>query len=318
MTMESLAEIYRTFAKREASGISPTYEAYAYSVAESGTLLELLLQLPSGKQQPNLLFAATRHVIGLPDHGEDFSQHVLRAWEEIMPVVLSRSTQTNEPGRCACFLPAFAQIEGPLSILEVGASAGLCLLPDLYGYDYGQSVLAPARPDGPIFPCKASAQTPLPQAHPQIAWRAGLDLNPLDVGKEEDMSWLKTLVWPEQKARRTRLEAAIEIAKSHPPRVVTGDLIAQTEALASEAPYGTRLVIFHTAVLNYVSPETRKEFAVLVKDLGAEWLANESVRTLPDVAPASILEAHPGAFVLSRNGRAIACTGPHGQFVEWL
>ena len=108
MTMESLAEIYRTFAKREANGISPTYEAYAYSVAESGTLLELLLQLPSGKQQPNLLFAATRHVIGLPDHGEDFSQHVLRAWEAIMPVVLSRSTQTNEPGRCACFLPAFA------------------------------------------------------------------------------------------------------------------------------------------------------------------------------------------------------------------
>lgn len=318
MRMETLADSYRTFAKREASGISPTYEAYACSVAESGTLLELLLQLPSGKQQPNLLFAATRHVIGLPDQDTDFARHALGAWDAIVPVILSRSTQTNEPGRCACFLPAFAQLEGPLAILEVGASAGLCLLPDLYGYDYGRSVLAPARQGGPVFPCQASAQTPLPHAHPQIAWRAGLDLNPLDVGKDEDMDWLKTLVWPEQKTRRTRLEAAIEMAKSQPPRVIAGDLIAQTEALASEAPSGTRLVIFHTAVLTYVSPEARKEFAVLVKDLGAEWLANESVRTLPDVAPSAILEAHPGAFVLSRNGHAIARTGPHGQFIEWL
>jgi hypothetical protein len=44
--------------------------------------------------------------------------------------MLSRSTQTNEPARCATLLPVLAQLPQPLALNEVGASAGLCLLPD--------------------------------------------------------------------------------------------------------------------------------------------------------------------------------------------
>ncbi len=48
-----------------------------------------------------------------------------------------RSTQTNEPARCATVLPVLAQLPQPLALLEVGAAAGLCLLPEYYAYDYG-------------------------------------------------------------------------------------------------------------------------------------------------------------------------------------
>ncbi len=48
----------------------------------------------------------------------------------------TRSTQTSEPGRCATLLLLLARLPQPLALLEVGASAGLCLLPDRYGYDY--------------------------------------------------------------------------------------------------------------------------------------------------------------------------------------
>ena len=40
-------------------------------------------------------------------------------------------------------LPVLAQLPQPLALLEVGASAGLCLMLDSYGYDYGNRVLCP-------------------------------------------------------------------------------------------------------------------------------------------------------------------------------
>lgn len=318
VSTRELADRYLGFARREAHGVSPTYESYTTSAAESNDLLNRLLDLPTGKQQPNLLLAATRHAVGLPEADADFAQHVLDSWDEIRPIILSRSTQTNEPGRCACLLPALAQFEEPLAIIEVGAAAGLCLIPDRYGYDYGRARLPAVEDAAPVFPCKASDQTPIPPSLPAIAWRAGLDLNPLDVRSDEDMQWLKTLVWPEQTDRFSRLEAAIAVARRDPPNVIAGDLIEATEALAEQAPTDSRLVIFHTAVLNYVAPEVRKEFATLVNDIGAEWLANEGASILPEIASMNMLEDRPGAFVLSHNGRAIARTGPHGQFVDWL
>ena len=54
--------------------------------------------------------------------------------------MLSRATQTNEAGRCATLLPSLAAISAaedkPLALIEVGASAGLALFPDRYGYEY--------------------------------------------------------------------------------------------------------------------------------------------------------------------------------------
>lgn len=315
---EKLAIRYRSFAEREAQGISPTYERFANEVAANADLLARLQSLPEAKQQPNLLFAATRHAVGLPADGLDFARFVLKAWAAIEPVILARSTQTNEPGRCACLLPALAQIEQPLALIEVGAAAGLCLLPDRYGYDFGSVRLDAPEPDAPIFPCRASENTPIPSLLPDVAWRAGLDLNPLDVRNEDDMNWLRTLVWPEQTERCERLDAAIAVAQRDPPRLVAGDLLTRTEALAAEAPCDSRLVIFHTAVLNYVAPEVRRSFAELVRDIGAVWLANEGARILPGVMQDHDVSDQPGAFVLSVNGQAIARTGPHGQFINWL
>ena len=66
----------------------------------------------------------------------------------------------------------------------------------------------------PVFSCATSGHPPLPQHHPEIIWRAGLDLNPLDVRNPEDTDWLETLVWPGQDARLARLRAAIAVAQN--------------------------------------------------------------------------------------------------------
>jgi uncharacterized protein DUF2332 len=69
----------------------------------------------------------------------EFRGWLLERRDEILAVLLARRTQTNEPARCATLLPLLATLPQPLALLEVGASAGLCLLADRYAYDFDGS-----------------------------------------------------------------------------------------------------------------------------------------------------------------------------------
>jgi hypothetical protein len=229
----------------------------------------------------------------------------------------SRSTQTNEPARCATLLPVLARLPQPLALLEVGASAGLCLLPDHYGYDYGGVVL-PAAARSPTFRCAANGATPVPAAMPRIVWRAGLDLNPLDAADPAQTAWLETLVWPEQTERLANLQAALRIAVAIRPRVVKGDLTGDGLArLAREAPSDATLVVFHTAVLAYVAdPADRQAFATRAMQLGT-WISNEMPAVFPDIAKRAVRGA-PGRFLLAVNGTPVAWADPHGASLDWI
>src|SRR5208282_1681981 len=177
--LTGLSDRYVRFAEIEAQGRSPSYAALARSVANDHDVLSFLVTLPRAKQQPNLLLAAVRHLFGVSADWPHFRRTLLANTDAVRSVMLARSTQTNEPARCAVLLPALAQLPQPLALIEVGASAGLCLLPDFYGYDYGSRSIHPdtVEQDYPVFACSASRATPLPPGMPQIIWRAGVDLN---------------------------------------------------------------------------------------------------------------------------------------------
>ena len=132
-TVSDTAALYRRFAEVEARGRSPRYEALALGVAGDADLLALLDGLPAPKRKPNLLLASVRHVGGaIPSDWHAFRETATTRWTEVRAAMLARSTQTNEPGRCATLLPLLAALPQPLALIEVGASAGLCLLPDCY------------------------------------------------------------------------------------------------------------------------------------------------------------------------------------------
>lgn len=319
--LERVGAVYRRFADEEARGRSPLYEALARGVAENAQLLKLLAGMPPPKRQPNLLFAAVRHIAGVQEDWPSFHCVMLTRWGEIQAVMLSHSTQTNEPGRCATLLPVFARLPQPLALIEVGASAGLCLLPDRYAYRYGDHAVRPDDicADAPVFPCRASSGTPLPRAIPRIVWRAGLDLNPLDVADAAQTAWLETLVWPEQTGRAERLRAAMRIARADPPRLVQGDLRDGVATLAAEAPKDATLVVFHTAVLAYLPGETeRRAFAMAVTSCCDYWVSNEAPRVLPDIAARAPAQPPRERFILAVNGVPVAWTEPHGAALEWI
>jgi hypothetical protein len=239
--------------------------------------------------------------------------------EEVLATIMAHRTQTNEPARCATLLPLLATLPPPLALLEVGASAGLCLLVDRYGYDYDGHRVAPlvrVGVDPPTFACRARGGTPLPARGVEVVWRAGLDLEPVDVHDADQVAWLEALVWPGEGDRLTLLRAALAVARADPPRVVAGDLRHNLVELAAEAPAGATLVVFHTAVLAYVAdPAERAAFADTVRRLGAMWIANEALGVLGDTGD----EPWPrGRFLLSRDGRPVAWTDPHGTAIDWL
>jgi hypothetical protein len=310
---------YIRFADHEARGRSALYEALARGVAGDGDVLQFLLTLPEHKRQPNLLLAAVRHLVGTAADWAAFRAALLTDPDAVRAVMLARATQTNEPARCATLLPVLAALPQPLALIEVGASAGLCLLPDYYAYDFGAGIVGPDRDAGPppVFACSVSAGTPVPAAAPRVVWRAGLDLNPLDVSDASHAAWLETLVWPEQTERLDRLRAATRIAAAVRPRVVKGDLLGEAlPRLCREAPDGATLVVFHTAVLAYVAEAAKRQgFAQSVMSLCPYWVSNEQPAVFPRQTAGT---APPGWFVMSVNGSPVAWTDPHGAALEWI
>lgn len=340
------AEWYRHFGTVDAPGNSACYARWSVGIAADAELIRRIEEWPYNKRQPLLMLAAARYLGAQIGPYADFRNFLDSNWADVSRIVLSRATQTNEAGRCASLLPSLAQIaatEGrPLALLEVGASAGLALFPDRYGYEFvagggdgaaaGRTVRrlvpAPAPPGSfPVLRCTVSGPVPVPDELPRVVWRAGIDLNPLDVRNPDDVAWLEALVWPEQDFRRERLRQAIAIARQEPPLLVAGDLNEQLVSLARQAPPDAALVVFHSAVLAYLDAAGRDRFrstvAALAAERGCHWLSNEGHTVILQEDRSSVVPEMDdarlrGRFLLLHNGEPVAITGPHGQSLEWL
>ena len=313
--VREVAREYRSFARQQARGRSAAYESLAEAVAGDPDLCAYVAALPADKRQPNLLFAAARYLLGGPADPGTLRELVSQSGAELTEVILARRTQTNEPARCAVLLPALARLPPPLALIDVGASAGLTLLLDRYSYDYGGYRLAGTDPRAPTLRCQPRGPVPLPSRIPAVVWRAGLDLNPLDVTRDDDVRWLSCLVWPGEGDRAERLAAAIAAARRDPPAVHRGDLLAGLPALAARAPGAATLVVYHTSVLYQVGPGLREQFIGTVRSLGATWLSSEA----PGVVPGTSRPATDEQMcVLAQDGHPIACADSHGAWLRWL
>jgi hypothetical protein len=322
---QPVAESYAAFALEAVD--SPCFADWAAQVAADPEVQARIAELPDLKQQANLVFAAARwHGVPAPGPYAGLRRAILEDWDTLVPTILARSTQTNEVGRLATLVPVLAGLSGPLALLEVGASAGLCLYPDRWGYAWtapdGTTTTLAAPDGGRTLACEVTGAPPLPERHPDVGWRGGIDLNPLDVTDPDAMAWLETLVWPEQEDRRARLRSAVEVARPEPPYLVRGDLLEALPGLLDEVPAGLTPVVFHSAVIAYLDPPARARFHDLMTGLVADgrchWVSNEGPRVLPEVA-ATGPATEPGPwFVLGLDGRAVGHAHGHGRALRWL
>jgi hypothetical protein len=317
--LERIARGYRFFGGVDAAAESPLYAQLAAAVSDDAQLLGFLADLPAGKRQPMLLFATLQYLHGSPPAPVQLRAWILDDAERVRATMLARATQTNEPARCAALLPLLARLPGPLALIEPGTSAGLCLYPDRYRYEYDGVRVGPQSPV--TLRCTTSGAGPAPDRIPEVSARIGIDLNPLDPADEHDAAWLRALIWPGPRAaeRLHRLTGATEIAAREPARMLRGDLVERLPEALDLVPEGSTAVVFHTALLIHVRRETRDRFVDLVRSRQVRWIAQEGFGTLPGVE-AQIPEERriKGRFVLSLDGRALAQTAPHGGRIDWL
>lgn len=318
---EDVAGLYRRWAEVEARGSSPTYERLCLAVARDESILSLLATLPLGRRQPNLFLGALRLLgadVGDPTAALRFA---VEHGDAVREVMLTRSTQTNEPARCAALLLALARLPEPLAILEVGASAGLCLRYDGYRYVYDDSVRGRVEVgEGDlVLPCR-TADAPIPAHVPAIVARLGLDANPLDAADPEVATWLSCLVWPEHTERAARLEKALALAAADPPALLRGlvpqDVPTAIARLRAAAPGATPVVV-HSAMVAYLGSEERRAFADVCRAEGVHRVGLEGAGPTADLGITLPPDAHRGRFLLTRDDDVLAHAHPHGRDVVW-
>jgi hypothetical protein len=285
------------------------HASWAAGVAADDDILRLLDELPRERRQPSLIFSVATWLGAQPSDFAAFREWLLANWPAVAAAAGERRTQTNEVGRCAPLVTALARIPGPIALLEVGASAGLCAIPERYSYRFGNG---PRLGTGsPLLECAVDDPALAPTRLPDIRWRLGIDLHPLSVAADADVAWLEALVPLDRPDRRARLRKALATARSEPPEVIAGDALAALPDAATRAPRDLTLVVVSLGTLVYLAPDARAAFPSVARGLGARLVTLEQSGI---AEPTSL----PGRFVLALDGDPIAEASPHGDRLSTL
>lgn len=337
-----LSQRFALFAQ-ECRASSPLYERLSLGIANDDQVLDLAAGARKGQPVPNLLFAAV-HLLLLagdshpladfypsvtesPNRIDDpypyFHAFCIAHRERISALLVTHLVQTNEVRRSACLVPAFGIVareagDQALALIEIGSSAGLNLRWDRYRYAYGDGQSTGNSAASVVLTCdvRGELHPPIPLALPNVVWRAGVDLNPINVNDPEATAWLQALVWPEQRERATLLEQALAAARLDPPPLRAGNALDLLPELVAAAPDDAALCIFDTYTINQFTAEDRQQLAALLDEIAARrrlfqvtisWVGGES----PTLRLASWVTGE-------RAERTLARCDAHGAWIEWL
>jgi hypothetical protein len=249
---------------------------------------------------------------------------VVQQWDAWLLPWLESAPQTNEVGRSGVLWPGMMEIAhrfGPrVELLELGASAGLNLNLDRYGYNLGG---VHAGDDQALVQLAPVWSGPSPRfAKIDVVERRGVDLNPLDVSNPDIAARLLAYVWPDQPERLARIAAAIAVAHHHPPQVERGDGANWIErALAEPQEAGVTRVVYHSIALQYFPQAARERVITAIRQAGEKasadrplaWLSMEFSAHVTTHAVLS-LQCWPG----TGSRETLAHVHPHGAALTWL
>lgn len=296
MAYTQLAERFYNFANRECKGSSDLYEYLSLKIAHDAEMLELSSNAKEGQPVPNLFLGAVHYLLlkgnehALKEFYPSMVQHPRKIKEsfipfkefsnfyrdEIISILKNKIVQTNEVRRCAFLYPSFCYIYNivnkPLSLIEIGTSAGLQLIWDKLVYTYDSiGMVGDEGSDVHITSEIKGANKPflLPKS-PPITFRYGLDLHINDVSNNEDTLWLNSLIWPEHNERRALFKQAVGVVKKYPINLIEGDGVTMLPDIANQIPENSVVCVFHTHVANQIPEEAKYKLLENIKMIGSK------------------------------------------------
>jgi hypothetical protein len=227
---------------------------------------------------------------------------------------LASPPQTNEVRRSAPLIAAAHWLSHrfglPLTLSELGASAGLNLLWDHYALDINGHSYGPEDPSLTLTPDWTGSLPP--NAPARILDRRGTDLNPLD--PVTDRLRLLAYLWPDQPERLTRTRAALELAARLRPQVDRADAADWLETRLATATSQALHLVYHTVAWQYFPPATQARALAAMEHAGRSApvarLSMEADSQSPGAA--LTLTLWPSGKTMSL-GRADF----HGRWVNW-
>jgi hypothetical protein len=278
-----------------------------------------------------------------------FCDLVARRRSEIAHRLQTRSVQTNEVGRSALLAPALRVAAGdrPVTLVEIGPSAGLNLFPDRYRLEYHAADAVVAVLGDPASPVTVRCEVVGPHRPPFVAGdastslppvvaRSGIDPHPLDVADPADRRWLQACLWPGAPERAAVLAGALDLVAPTPPTLRTGDAAADLGPLVDEvaAAVGPEplVVVLATWALTYLPTAGRTAVLAALEARGATrdlaLVTFEEPRCtpwVPTLDPTFAAAAGGTATVLGLRtwtggvvrSQALAHAQPHGRRLAW-
>jgi len=211
---------------------------------------------------------------------------VHRAMVDHSNYILSRlddAPQTNEVRRAAALLPGFLTVgsitDRPLILSELGASAGLNLCWDKFGYRLGELQWGDPASEIQLSP-EWTGDSP-PSVPLYVLDRAGCDLAPINPENEEECTRLMSYLWADQEDRMLRTQAALGIARREQIVVEKADIVDWLRfRLSGRMATGAVHVIYHSMVWFYLSKDAQRLGESLIRSAGKRATADTALAWL--------------------------------------
>lgn len=335
---------FERFAANECNGSSPLYDHLSKQIAGDEELLRLCAFVKDGQPVPNAFLAAV-HFFVLKNKQALLAQYypsvtgqktqaipfgLFKAFVQqhqhgIIDLLQHRIVQTNVITRCNYLMPVFSNLlssaNGPATIIDIGASAGLNLNFDRYEYYYNnEKVYGNSRVK---LHCQIKAgKVPTIKPFKNPIEKIGIDQHLIDVTNTDDLIWLQALIWPDQTERFLMLKEALNAPNLSEIKRIAGDTVADFKNIIEAVDPYALLIISATHVLYQFTDKLLLEFYNFLDAIGQ----NRNFYFLSaEATEAARLKygVHHTAVVLTtyknklKQETLIAETNGHGNWIKW-
>jgi hypothetical protein len=344
MELEKIKHRFIEFAESECKGNSALYYKLSIQISTDEELLKLASGTRVGQPIPNIFFAAVHYLL-LKNCDKELAQYypsiqktqiieipflIFKAFclenkDEIKVIISTKIVQTNVINRCTYLMPIFSKIiveeNRPSTIIDIGTSAGLTLNFDQYEYWYNnQKVYGNSK----IINKSVIIDAAIPKIYSitQPITKIGIDQNIIDPTDEDEIVWLKALIWPDQLERFITIEEALKLEELKNIKFIKAQTIIDFETAILKVDKTQNLIIYATHVLYQFSEEQKEAFYTMLEKVAQlrdfYFLSVEGIKILLE-------RYHTKEIVIEltqfKNKQKIvtflAETNGHGNWIKW-